>query len=154
MQDTVDPAAAPPRTLAQIIEDAARCAATAWLTARRGRSAVPARTVGTRQGSPERRGLISEAGMASCCGRPGTCSPSPARRSSPGEVSGPYASERQAATRPGTSLAAAPEHGRTNPHRLMEDACTAASQEPAIGEVLALLIGNRARQQLSEGRPA
>ncbi len=28
-----------------------------------------------------------------------------------------------------------------------------ASQEPAIGEVLALLIGNRARQQLSEGRP-
>jgi hypothetical protein len=29
-----------------------------------------------------------------------------------------------------------------------------ASQEPAIGEVLALLIGNRARQQLSEGRPA
>jgi hypothetical protein len=52
MQDTVDPAAAPPRTLAQIIEDAARCAATAWLTARRGRSAVPARTVGTRQGSP------------------------------------------------------------------------------------------------------
>jgi hypothetical protein len=36
----------------------------------------------------------------------------------------------------------------------MEDACTAASQEPAIGEVLALLIGNRARQQLSEGRPA
>jgi DNA-binding transcriptional ArsR family regulator len=29
-----------------------------------------------------------------------------------------------------------------------------ASQEPAIGEVLALLIGNRARQQLSESRPA
>jgi hypothetical protein len=29
-----------------------------------------------------------------------------------------------------------------------------ASQEPAIGEVLALLIGNRARQQPSEGRPA
>jgi hypothetical protein len=28
-----------------------------------------------------------------------------------------------------------------------------ASQEPAIGEVLALLIGNRARQQRSEGRP-
>jgi MarR family len=28
------------------------------------------------------------------------------------------------------------------------------SQEPAIGEVLALLIGNRARQQPSEGRPA
>ena len=28
-----------------------------------------------------------------------------------------------------------------------------ASQEPAIGEVLALLIGNRARQQLSESRP-
>ena len=28
-----------------------------------------------------------------------------------------------------------------------------ASQEPAIGEVLALLIGNRARQQPSEGRP-
>jgi hypothetical protein len=28
-----------------------------------------------------------------------------------------------------------------------------ASQEPAIGEVLALLTGNRARQQLSEGRP-
>jgi len=29
-----------------------------------------------------------------------------------------------------------------------------ASQEPAIGEVLALLIGNRARQQPSEARPA
>jgi hypothetical protein len=29
-----------------------------------------------------------------------------------------------------------------------------ASQEPAIGEVLALLIGNRARQQLNEGQPA
>jgi hypothetical protein len=29
-----------------------------------------------------------------------------------------------------------------------------ASQEPAIGEVLALLIGNRARQQLSDSRPA
>ncbi len=29
-----------------------------------------------------------------------------------------------------------------------------ASQEPAIGEVLALLIGNRARQQRSESRPA
>jgi DNA-binding transcriptional ArsR family regulator len=29
-----------------------------------------------------------------------------------------------------------------------------ASQEPAIGEVLALLMGNRARQQLSESRPA
>jgi hypothetical protein len=28
-----------------------------------------------------------------------------------------------------------------------------ASQEPAIGEVLALLIANRARQQPSEGRP-
>ena len=28
-----------------------------------------------------------------------------------------------------------------------------ASQEPAIGEVLALLIGNRARQQPSEARP-
>jgi MarR family protein len=28
-----------------------------------------------------------------------------------------------------------------------------ASKEPAIGEVLALLIGNRARQQRSEGRP-
>jgi MarR family len=28
-----------------------------------------------------------------------------------------------------------------------------ASQEPAIGEVLALLIGNRARQQPSAGRP-
>ena len=28
-----------------------------------------------------------------------------------------------------------------------------ASQEPASGEVLALLIGNRARQQPSEGRP-
>ena len=28
-----------------------------------------------------------------------------------------------------------------------------ASQEPAIGEVLALLIGNRARQQPSESRP-
>jgi DNA-binding transcriptional ArsR family regulator len=28
-----------------------------------------------------------------------------------------------------------------------------ASKEPAIGEVLALLIGNRARQQPSEGRP-
>jgi hypothetical protein len=28
-----------------------------------------------------------------------------------------------------------------------------ASQEPAIGEVLALLIGNRARQQPSETRP-
>jgi hypothetical protein len=28
-----------------------------------------------------------------------------------------------------------------------------AGQEPAIGEVLALLIGNRARQQLSESRP-
>ena len=114
MQDTVDQAAAPPRTPAQIIEDARRgVRATAGLTARRGRSAVPAGTVGTRQGSPERRGLISEAGMASCCGRPGTCSPSPARRSSPGEVSGPYASERQAATRPGTSLAAVPRHGRT-----------------------------------------
>ncbi len=29
-----------------------------------------------------------------------------------------------------------------------------ASQEPAIGEVLALLIGSRARQQPSEARPA
>jgi hypothetical protein len=29
-----------------------------------------------------------------------------------------------------------------------------ASKEPAIGEVLALLIGNRARQQLNEGQPA
>ena len=29
-----------------------------------------------------------------------------------------------------------------------------ASQEPAIGEVLALLMGNRARQELSESRPA
>jgi hypothetical protein len=29
-----------------------------------------------------------------------------------------------------------------------------ASQEPAIGEVLALLIGNRARQQPSEGQSA
>ena len=28
-----------------------------------------------------------------------------------------------------------------------------ASKEPAIGEVLALLIGNRARQQPSEARP-
>jgi hypothetical protein len=28
-----------------------------------------------------------------------------------------------------------------------------ASQEPAIGEVLALLLGNRARQQFSESRP-
>ena len=28
-----------------------------------------------------------------------------------------------------------------------------ASKEPAIGEVLALLIGNRARQQSSESRP-
>jgi hypothetical protein len=28
-----------------------------------------------------------------------------------------------------------------------------ASQEPAIGEVLALLLGNRVRQQLSESRP-
>jgi hypothetical protein len=28
-----------------------------------------------------------------------------------------------------------------------------ASQEPAIGQVLALLIANRARQQPSEGRP-
>ncbi len=28
-----------------------------------------------------------------------------------------------------------------------------ASKEPAIGEVLALLIGNRARQQPSESRP-
>jgi hypothetical protein len=28
-----------------------------------------------------------------------------------------------------------------------------ASKEPAIGEVLALLIGNRARQQLSQSRP-
>jgi IclR helix-turn-helix domain len=28
-----------------------------------------------------------------------------------------------------------------------------ASKEPAIGEVLALLIGSRARQQLSEARP-
>jgi hypothetical protein len=28
-----------------------------------------------------------------------------------------------------------------------------ASQEPAIGEVLALLVGNRAQQQRSEGRP-
>jgi hypothetical protein len=28
-----------------------------------------------------------------------------------------------------------------------------ASQEPAIGEVLALLIGNRARQQPSQSRP-
>ena len=29
-----------------------------------------------------------------------------------------------------------------------------ASQEPAIGEVLALLMGNRARQQLIKTRPA
>jgi DNA-binding IclR family transcriptional regulator len=29
-----------------------------------------------------------------------------------------------------------------------------ASQEPAIGEILALLMGNRARQQPSKSRPA
>jgi hypothetical protein len=36
MQDTVDPAAAPPRTLAQIIEDARR-AELAWRRCRRSR---------------------------------------------------------------------------------------------------------------------
>ena len=48
------------------------------------------------------------------------------------------------------------KHGRRNlyqiqAHRPLPEP---ASQEPAIGEVLALLIGSRARQQLSESRPA
>ena len=47
------------------------------------------------------------------------------------------------------------KHGRRNlyqiqAHRPLPEP---ASQEPAIGEVLALLMGNRARQQPSETRP-
>jgi len=67
MQDTVDQAAALPRTLAQIIEDARSAVCGHCLAdSRRGRarSAVPVRTGCTWQGSPARRSLISEADMA------------------------------------------------------------------------------------------
>jgi hypothetical protein len=67
MQDTVDQAAALPRTLAQIIEDARSAVCGHCLAdSRRGRarSAVPARTGCTWPGSPARRSLISEADMA------------------------------------------------------------------------------------------
>jgi hypothetical protein len=45
--------------------------------------------------------------------------------------------------------------GRRNPYQIQAHLPLPepASKEPAIGEILALLMGARARQQLNEGRP-
>jgi hypothetical protein len=67
MQDTVDQAAAAPRTLAQIIEDARRAVCGQLLGWQPG---VGVQRYRPRRSAPgkvrPRRGLISEAGLASC----------------------------------------------------------------------------------------